>query len=162
MVKFNLEYCVKEKKWLSFIEEATISRDVGRLLEETLSELNVETDAIIELSITFTNDSRIQKINKKFRQKDTPTNVLSFPLYEKEFFNISKKESYIALGDIVLSLETIIAEANELGITFKSHLNHLIIHSILHLLGFDHKNKLEEKNMERLEKTILDILNRPF
>jgi probable rRNA maturation factor len=158
MVKLNLEYCIKEKRWLDFINKPTLVKNIEKLLENTLSELGIKTNATIELSITFTNDNRMQKINKKFRQKDVSTNVLSFPLYEKEFFDILKKENYIALGDIVLSLETIITEADNLKVTFESRLNRLITHSILHLLGFDHRDERETREMERMEETILSNL----
>jgi probable rRNA maturation factor len=158
MVKLNLEYSIEDKKWLNYILENSLKDRIENLLKCVLKVLKIKNTLEIELSMVFTNDKNIQKINKKFRQKNTPTNVLSFPMYESEFFEIIKKEKYVVLGDIVLSLDTIIKEIEEQNITFDYHLNHLIVHSILHLIGFDHIGEDEADEMEKIEKEVLNLL----
>ena len=113
----------------------------------------------IELSVTLTNDANIQKINYEYRGLDKPTNVLSFPLFEREFLKEHYRLEYLALGDIILSIETIIEEANKQEKDFKDHLTHLIAHSLLHLFGFDHLEDEEANIMESLEIKILEKLN---
>jgi probable rRNA maturation factor len=158
MVKLNLEYVIKDEKWRNYIEEDKLGGRIELILHHILRILKIKGNMTIELSMTLTNDKDIQKINKKFRQSNTPTNVLSFPLYEKEFFEVIKQEKYVVLGDIIVSLETLIREAGEQGITFDYHLNHLIIHSILHLIGFDHREDAEAENMEEIERIALSLL----
>lgn len=98
-----------------------------------------------ELSIVLSNDALIQDLNKQYRGKDKPTNVLSFP-----------QDDEFSLGDIVLALETIQREAEEQKKEFNDHLMHLIVHGTLHLLGHDHKEDSEAEKMESLEVKILD------
>ena len=110
------------------------------------------------MSITFTNDKEIQKVNRQFRNCDKATNVLSFPMYENEFLNVLKYEDYLPIGDVILSYETIVKESLEQNKTFKNHLTHLIVHSILHLFGFDHIKDEDAEKMEALEIEILGVL----
>lgn len=100
-----------------------------------------------ELSVVLTNDEEIQELNKNFRNKDKPTNVLSFPGEED------------ILGDIILSRETLEREALEQKKSFENHVTHMIIHGFLHLLGYDHMNDEEAHEMEGLEIEILEKLN---
>jgi len=92
-----------------------------------------------ELSLAFVDDAAIQALNKQYRNKDKPTNVLSFPMEGR------------MLGDIVLARETIEKEANDQGKEFTHHLTHLIIHGFLHLLGYDHLNDQSAAVMEDVE-----------
>jgi len=111
-----------------------------------------------ELSVLLTNDSEIQSLNKDYRQKDTPTNILSFesgyPLEGTK--NDANAPEHIPLGDLVLSYDTLKKEAQAQNKTFQDHLTHLLIHGLLHLFGFDHENDQEAEKMECLEITILD------
>lgn len=104
------------------------------------------------VSITFTDDKHVKKLNKKFRDKNKPTNVLSFQTWE----NIESLPSgMVPVGDIVFAFETVEREAKEKGISFKDHLTHLLIHGFLHLLGYDHMDDREAEIMEGLEIKIL-------
>ena len=105
------------------------------------------------VSITLSNDKQVQKLNYQWKGKNKPTNVLSFP-NEKNFL---KNSCY--LGDIILAYETLKKEANEGNILFSSHMSHLLIHGILHLKGYNHQNKSEERIMQTEEIRILKILN---
>ena len=107
------------------------------------------------ISIVFTNDKAIKKINAKFRDKNKPTNVLSFQIWDATG---SLPKGIVPSGDLVLAFETIEREAKEKGISFKSHLTHLMIHGFLHLFGYDHVNDQEAKIMEDLEIKILKKL----
>lgn len=108
------------------------------------------------VSIYLTNNAKIKEINLEFRKLDKITNVLSFPQNEERMIIKSKK--YFMLGDVVLSMEKISMEAVELGKSFRDHLLHMIIHSILHLFGYDHQNEKEASLMESMESQILEKL----
>ena len=98
-----------------------------------------------ELSILFVDDERIQALNRDYRLKDTPTNVLSFSMREGDFAEVSPE----LLGDVVISVETAAAEAQKAGISLGAHMVWLLIHGILHLFGFDHEtSETEAKAME--------------
>ncbi len=105
-----------------------------------------------ELSIVMTNDEQIQQLNKTYRRIDKPTNVLAFPMQEGQFTDITPG----LLGDIVISCETAQQEADEADITLIERISQLLIHGILHLLGFDHEmspmdaQKMEDKSLELL------------
>lgn len=112
-----------------------------------------------ELSINLCNDSEIQELNHNFRGKNKPTNVLSFPAFEitnQNWKSALKAETNPYLGDIAIAYETLEQEATEQNKTFKDHYSHLLIHSILHLLGYDHENEKDAEVMEALEIEILD------
>jgi len=108
-----------------------------RTIIATCAVLGHELDG--ELSFAFVSDEAIQVLNREYRRKDKPTNVLSFPMKGP------------MLGDVVLARETITAEAKAQGKTFENHTAHLIIHGFLHLLGYDHRDDKEAAAMEALE-----------
>lgn len=113
-----------------------------------------------EISIMLTNNKEIQKLNKTFRKINKPTNVLSFPsenLTPSLMSNL-KTSSPLVLGDIILALETIKKEAKEQGKKLENHVTHLIAHSTLHLLGYDHEKSEDAEIMEALEIRILEEL----
>jgi probable rRNA maturation factor len=97
-----------------------------------------------ELSILFTDDAHIRKLNNRFRGKNKPTNVLSFP-----------QESGPLLGDIVLAFETVGNEAALAGKPVEAHIAHLIVHGFFHLIGYDHAAAEEAEAMEALERDAL-------
>lgn len=115
-----------------------------------------------EISIVLADDAFIRTLNASYRSKDAPTNVLSFPAQELipgKPFPITGEEMEITLGDVILALETIEREAVEQHKTFEAHVTHMLVHGILHLLGYDHMNDKEADAMESLEVTILHYLN---
>jgi probable rRNA maturation factor len=105
-----------------------------------------------EIALLFTSDDAIADINAKWRGKAKPTNVLSFPAPSD--LPIPKGELR-PLGDIVLAHGVIAREAAEQGKTLRAHTTHLIVHGVLHLLGFDHEDEAEAGEMEALEASIL-------
>lgn len=114
-----------------------------------------------EISINLCNDAEIQELNSSFRGKNKPTNVLSFPAFEIKDRNWKAalkncKSPY--LGDIAVAYETLVQEAIQQNKTFKDHYTHLLIHSVLHLLGYDHEISTDAEIMEALEIEILNQL----
>ena len=141
-----------------------------KIIEDSIS-LSLDFEKVpyeCEISVTIVDDERIHEINKEFREIDRSTDVLSFPLNEfekaadwqnfdedKASFNYDTGE--LMLGDIILSAEHIIKQANEYGHTRKRELAFLVIHSILHLLGYDHMTKEDEEKMFSKQRQILDL-----
>lgn len=113
----------------------------------------------LEISVFLTNDNYVHTLNRDYRSKDYPTNVLSFPQYTfQEIQFLEKEGKTLLLGDVVLALETIQKEVLEQDKLFMNHVVHLYIHSILHLLGFDHVEDDEAEDMEKLEVYFLEHL----
>lgn len=110
-----------------------------------------------EVSLILMDDQTIHSINREYRGFDKPTNVLSFPqLQPKEVKSTSlKNRSFLPLGDILVSLDTIEKEAADQGKDLQDHLAHMIVHGCLHLLGYDHMNNGQADEMETLETAIL-------
>ena len=102
-----------------------------------------------EVSVTFTDNEGIRAINREYREKDAPTDVLSFPLFEKG------ADGTRVLGDIVISLEKCRAQAQEFGHSFERECAFLTVHSTLHLLGYDHVNSEEEDVDMRKRQTAI-------
>ena len=101
-----------------------------------------------ELSVVLSDDAQVQRLNREYRSKDTPTNVLSFPIAAPASM----------LGDIVLALETVTREAADKGVSFHAHAMHLLIHGFLHLQGYDHQNEVDAAQMESTEIKALSAL----
>lgn len=110
------------------------------------------------IAYVFADDAMVHALNRDFREKDKPTNVLSFPDGEDD------GTGTINLGDVILALETIQREAVEQEKPFIDHLTHLMVHGTLHLLGYDHMTEAEAKEMESLEVALLAKLgiNDPY
>lgn len=106
----------------------------------------------VEISVCLTSDDHVRELNAKWRGKDKPTNVLSFPMvegYELQDENVAEKE--LLLGDIILAHGVCEAEASEKGVSFEEHTAHLLVHGTLHLLGYDHHDDAEASEMEERE-----------
>ena len=142
-IKFNCEKSFKTRKIKNFVKKS---------VDQTLEILEYKKRKTY-VSVFLTNNEEIKKINSKYRKINKPTNVLSFPQNEKRM--ISNLENYLVLGDIVISLEKILSEANYQKKNFFDHLLHMIVHSALHLYGFDHSNSKESIEMEAKEKDIM-------
>ena len=107
-----------------------------------------------ELSILFVDDRRIQDLNREYRHKDRPTNVLSFAMREGDYAQVSPH----LLGDVVISVDTAAAEAQKAGIGLGEHMAWLLIHGILHLFGFDHERS--EQDAAKMETRTLDLMKK--
>lgn len=107
-----------------------------------------------EVSVVLTDDAEQQDLNKRYRGKDAPTNVLSFPAMDADD-PMLPADLPLPLGDIVLALGTLEREAATQGLSLGHHYSHLLVHGLLHLLGYDHETSVEAETMERLETEIL-------
>jgi probable rRNA maturation factor len=124
-----------------------------RAVAETLRHLGLETRS--ELSLLFTGDAEIRALNARWRGKDKATNVLSFPA--APVHRAGKPGAM--LGDIVLAFETVKREAQAEGKRLEDHVAHLIVHGLLHLLGYDHEDERQAAIMEDAERAILHELD---
>ena len=116
-------------------------------------------DRLVELSVTLTGDAQVRALNAEWRGKDSPTNVLSFPLTDEADLrqaNVAGPE--LLLGDIILAHGVCEKEAAEKGIPFEQHATHLLVHGTLHLLGYDHHDDAEAADMEAREVRALGRL----
>lgn len=112
-----------------------------------------------EVNITFVDNEGIREMNAKFRSKDAATDVLSFPLGENGEYDVNPDTGCKELGDIVISVERAQLQAEEFGHTFQREMGYLTVHSILHLLGYDHVNGgLEQTLMREKEEEALASL----
>ena len=131
-------------------DEAELSRLAGRAVEAIVGEIGTP-GASSELSLVFTDDAHIRALNSGWRGKDKPTNVLSFPAFPTRRGDALPP----MLGDVVLAAETVAAEAAGEGKPLADHITHLIVHGVLHLIGYDHETDAEAEDMEQAERRIL-------
>ena len=149
MNKVLIEVSAKEI-WQA--DEINLVRNVLSVCYKSMS-----LEETFQLSVRLTDDREIMDLNKIYRKKNEPTNVLSF------CSNESKKEKSVfqVLGDLVISRDTAIRELKNTKKTFEQHVSHLTVHGFLHLLGYIHEDDREAKAMENLEIKILKELNIP-
>ena len=115
-----------------------------------------------EISVSFVDNDEIKQINKDFREKDQPTDVLSFPLFEKGEYEADPASGSVMLGDVVISVEKAVEQADMFGHSLQREIAFLTVHSMLHLLGFDHeKGGIEEVHMREREELALKQLGLP-
>jgi probable rRNA maturation factor len=126
--------------------EAAIEKAVGAVLNKE------ELNGYFEVSVSFVTNEEIKELNKEYRNADNETDVLSFPMNE-EF------DGVIILGDIVISTQKIIEQAADFNHSLEREMSYLIVHSMLHLLGYDHMRPDENSDMRAKEKEIMKELN---
>ena len=132
-------------------DRARMASQIEKAVKTAIRIASLKLPENAELSILFGNDKTLQTLNLKWRSKDKPTNVLSFPGEE-----ISPgQEAGMMLGDIAISLETADREATLENKNLDDHIIHLIVHGFLHLFGYDHENDAEADQMESLERKVL-------
>jgi probable rRNA maturation factor len=109
-----------------------------------------------EISLTFVDDAGITEINTQYLGRDYPTNVIAFSMNEGEFGNVNPN----ILGDIIISTETALRNAETEGFSLEDELDYLIIHGVLHLLGYDHELPGEAKEMREKEREVFFALKK--
>jgi probable rRNA maturation factor len=134
---------------------------VRRAVEATLDHENFKWDA--EISVTFCSAEYIRELNRTYRSKDSETDVLSFPMYERDELTESECALGVMLGDVVISVPRVRTQAAELGNTFNGEAAFLAVHSTLHLLGYDHERSAEDDEIQcekqrRIKEEIGEIL----
>ncbi|MEP7006579.1 MAG: rRNA maturation RNase YbeY [Sphingomonas bacterium] len=138
--------------------EALAHRAATVAMERTAHGEMLTYPVTIEISVRLATDDEVQTLNKQYRQKDKPTNVLSFPMVQADLLDTIDQNSddgEVLLGDIVLAYGVCAREAEERNIPIADHATHLIVHGTLHLLGYDH---LEEREAEAMEAIEIDAL----
>jgi probable rRNA maturation factor len=119
----------------------------------------LHSKTVVEIAIRLTSDAEVQGLNRDYREKDKATNVLSFPMESPATLEEMGDDcAELLLGDVILALGVCEAEAETRAIPLSSHATHLIIHGILHLLGFDHIEDGEADAMENIERAVLNDL----
>ena len=134
---------------------------IKKVLEECFKKESLENSKLY-VTITLTTPKGIQKINKEYRNIDKATDVLSFPLFEKdELEEMISKNQFIhqdILGDIVISIEKVKEQAIEYGHSFERELSYMVVHGFYHLMGYDHIKEEDKKIMREKEENILNSL----
>ena len=119
-------------------------------------------DGPAEISVIFVDNARIQQLNKQYRDKDMPTDVLSFPLGEDGKYDVDEANGCKVLGDIVISMERAMEQAELYGHSLQREVAYLTVHSMLHLLGYDHEaSGLQAVHMREKEEAVLIQLGLP-
>ena len=148
-IKFNITFdYFTLRNW-------AVKRIIKKCISETLHKEGVTADC--EINVLVTTDQGIQEINRTTRNIDAPTDVLSFPMFELEPGNppvcwddyVDPETGLCPLGDMAISLERAIAQARSFGHSVTREIGYLTIHSVLHLLGYDHLDEGEQKRMMR-------------
>ncbi len=129
---------------------------VDVVVRKVVATVNPDLHPQAEVCFSFSNDKRVQELNALWRSKDTPTNVLSFPASNGDDLRASP-----LLGDVIMAYETIDREAGEEGKLLVNHAAHMVVHGMLHLIGYDHESDQEAQEMETLESRILMDLGYP-
>jgi probable rRNA maturation factor len=155
-LRLDLERVDDDGDWASFGPLDELIAAVGRVLAET-PEI---ADALpASAAIALSSDAAVRRLNAAYRGKDSPTNVLSFPAPEPP--PGAAADGPRALGDVVIALETLREEAAATGIPPAHHFQHLLLHGVLHLMGYDHETDEEAEHMEAFETALLAHLGIP-
>lgn len=135
-------------------EDIEITNDMLDIVKISIAEVlkEEEIDENVQVSISFVGDEEIQRLNKDFRGVDSSTDVLSFPMDDE--FQIEET----MLGDVIINTKRVLEQAKEFGHSNTRELSYLTVHSILHLLGYDHMEDEDKEVMRSKEKSIMDSL----
>lgn len=131
------------------IDKVKNSTDLIKNAIETTLEIENKLQYVNEISLTITNGYKIHQLNQKYRDIDKSTDVLSFPI-DQDF-----SMPYVILGDIFINQDKLYKQAETYGHSYKRELTYLVVHSVLHLLGYDHLNEKDKEAMRKKEKLIL-------
>ena len=142
-------------------DKLEVNEDLMEKIKDIISEcLDYEGyDDDYEVSLSFVDNKEIHQLNRDFRGVNRPTDVLSIPLLVEDEFDVDFGEE--SLGDIVISLERALEQSIEFNHSFFREASYLVIHSVLHLLGYDHMDEIEKRAMRNREEYILNKLNIP-
>lgn len=157
-----LDVMIDQGGWAIDVDWTALATGAARAaIAETPHGPMLDGPACYELSVKLSDDAEVQRLNAAYRGKDKPTNVLSFPMLQPDFMEATAlaDDGEILLGDVILAHETCAREAEEKGVSLADHATHLIVHGVLHLLGYDHvDDEQEAKAMERMETHALASL----
>lgn len=139
---------------------AVAARAVAAGLAQTPHGEWLNAAVAIEVSIRLTDNDEVKSLNLAYRQKDRPTNVLSFPMVQADLLDglANTDDGEVLLGDIVLAYGVCADEASDRAVSLADHASHLIVHGLLHLIGYDHAGDAEAGAMESIERDALESL----
>lgn len=152
---------VAEITFLEIEENSEYEKTIELVLKKCFEEENL-LNKNIYVNIVLTNPNIIQELNNKYRNINKPTDVLSFPMFEKEEIEELNDEFEDVLGDIVISIEKVKEQAIEYEHSFTRELSYMLVHGFYHLMGYDHIEEDDKKVMRKKEENILgklDIIN---
>ena len=148
-----------EVQYLDIEENKEYEKVLNRVINKCFEEEKLKN---LYISITLTNPENIQKINKEYRNIDRATDVLSFPMFEKnEIDELIQNQNNVVedvLGDIIISVDRVKEQAVEYGHSFERELAYMVVHGFYHLMGYDHMNDDEKSVMRAKEENILSKL----
>ena len=143
-------------------EKEEYQKIIQKVLKKCFEEEKI-IDSKLMITITLTNAENIKKINKEYRNIDKSTDVLSFPMFEKDEIKNKIKnrlfEHEDVLGDIIISIPKVEEQAKEYGHSFERELSYMLVHGFYHLMGYDHIKEEDKKEMRPKEEKILNQLN---
>ena len=150
-----------ELEYLEIAKNEAYEKTIKKVLKKCFAEENLNKTKLY-IEITLTTPEQIQKINKKYRNIDKPTDVLSFPMFEKEELKKGIKENKFqnedVLGNIIISISKVEEQAKEYGHSFERELSYMVVHGFYHLMGYDHIQEEDKIQMRKKEKNILNNL----
>jgi probable rRNA maturation factor len=140
--------------------EALATRAVVAAIAQTPFAELAQSPVTIEIAVRLTSDEEVRVLNRDYRHKDAATNVLSFPMVAPDLLGAldNTDDGEVLLGDIVLAQTVCVGEAADKGIAVATHATHLIVHGLLHLLGYDHMDDSEAEAMESIERAAMASL----
>ena len=153
-----LDVAAQAEGWPDHDWEVLATRAVSAALAQSPFGEWLANPTVIEVAVRLTSDEEVHQLNHQYRQKDKPTNVLSFPMIQPDLLETVTQNSddgEVILGDIVLALGICVRVADERGVSVADHAAHLIVHGTLHLLGYDHQGDAEAEAMEDMERAAL-------
>ena len=151
----------REEGWNSAIDWDNLAlRASTSALQSSAYGWIIERRFLAEISVRLTDDDEVRILNRDYRHKDKPTNVLSFPMVQRDLLDglANSDDGEVLLGDIVLAEGVCAREAAEKRVATETHATHLIVHGLLHLLGYDPEGEAEAEAMEAIERTALAAL----
>ena len=151
MIEIN--YNVDEEGWKKHFP--SFQKYISKTVNETIKAIDIKNSKNFSVTFLLTSNKTIKELNFKYRKKNNPTNVLSFPM-QSSYMN------KFILGDIVMANQTLIKEAEEQRVTKYDHLCKMTIHGMLHLLGYDHKTEKQFKQMNKYENLIYNTIKKNY
>ena len=153
MLKVNFSNRQRKTVLPSNIKELVVSAIEASLKVEKF-------DDLCEVNVTFVSDKKIKELNSEFRNIDSSTDVLSFPVGENGCYDINPENSALMLGDVIISIDHAVMQADMFGHSLDREIAYLTVHSLFHLLGYDHVDEGEEKKiMRKKEEDALKLIN---
>ena len=160
MIKTKLNLSIADKNWKK--ELPNVQKISEQLLAEVINDQNPDwlQNKEVSVNLSLSDDQEIKQLNFEFRNLDKPTNVLSFAnIDDEEFEHYLNVNKQIELGDVIISLQTMLEQSVQEEISLHDHYCHILVHALLHLLGYDHIEQEEAKEMESEEIRILKLFN---